>query len=255
MRLEQLPAKDPVVDALLPLLPETSMLAGQGMPLVEMLGAAPEDYLSKNTRKALAKIRNRIKDRGIDVQMHWTTDADEIVALLPELARVHRERDLSLGRRPDHDDLSSAAFYRDVITRHARAGEMEALALRLDGDLAAYVCGFRDGRTLRSWDNRLAPRWADLSAGRIANTEALRHVAQSADYDALDWMRGEEPYKLQSATVVIPTVSLHAWSSRLVRRGDEVSKVAVTGARDRLRKNAAIKRAVQGLRRLRHGRG
>jgi len=231
LRLQQVPVDDPVVAALAARLRHVRLDAAQGMPLVRIGERDLNGYLSKNTRKALAKISNRLKAAGLEPELRWTRDPDEVVALLPELERVHRERDLELGRRPDHDDPQSAAFYRTVIERHARAGEVDLLTLRLDGDLAAFVCGFRDGRALRSWDNRLSPRWAELSAGRIANTEALRHVVQGGEYDALDWMRGEEPYKLQSATEVVPTAVLTAWSALALRRADELGVRAAAAAR------------------------
>jgi len=231
LRLQQVPVDDPVVGALAARLGHVRLEAAQGMPLVRITDRELNSYLSKNTRKSLAKIGNRLKAADLEPELRWTRDADEVVALLPELERVHRERDLDLDRRPDHDDPRAAAFYRTVIERHARAGEIDLLTLRLGGDLAAFVCGFRDGRALRSWDNRLSPRWSELSAGRIANTEALRHVVLGGEYDALDWMRGEEPYKLQSATEVVPTAALTAWSSLALRRADELGVRAAAAAR------------------------
>lgn len=222
VRLHQLPAEDPVVQALARSLPINETQADDGMPLVEMAGISTQPVLSRNTRKALAKIRNRLKGRGLEPRYEWITDPEHIGRTLPEMMRVRRERDQALGRRPDHDDPVAAAFYREVIMRHAAADEVALLTLRLDGDLAAYLCAFRDGRTLRSWDNRLSPRWADLSAGRLVNTTALEFVAASPDYDALDWMRGLEPYKLQSATQVVPTEHFYAWSSPLLRRIDSL---------------------------------
>ena len=247
LRLQQVPADDPVVAALQQRLPHARVEAGQGMPLVAVTERDINRYLSKNTRKALAKIGNKLKASGLEPELQWHRAADDVVALLPELERVHRERDLALGRRPDHDDPHAAAFYREVIERHARAGEIDLLTLRLGGDLAAFVCGFRDGRALRSWDNRLAPRWAELSAGRIANTEALRHVVLGEEYDALDWMRGEEPYKLQSATAVVPTAVLTAWSSRSLMRADDLAVRGAAVARSSPRLTTTVKR-VRALR-------
>lgn len=208
----------------------------------------PGRHLSKNSRKALAKIRNRLAERGLEPEFRWTCDADEVAAQLPDLVRMHRERDLALGRRPDHNDPVAATFYHEVIRRHARAGEVDLLTLHLEGDLAAFVCGFRDGRTFRSWDNRLAPRWAEASAGRLANFEALRHVVQDQQYDALDWMRGEEPYKLQSATEVVPTVVLRAWSTPVLRATDALAEQAVDGECSLLHSSLALRQARERVR-------
>ena len=191
---------------------------GEGMPVVRITERDESRYLSKNTRKALAKIRNRLAAAGIEPEIRWETDPDAIRSLLPELSRVHQARDRALGRRSDHADPRAAAFFETVIGRHAEVGEVELLTVRMRGELAAYVCAFRDGSALRSWDNRLSPDWADYSAGRIANTEALLRVVRSPDLDELDWMQGEEPYKLQSATEVVPTHVLVAWSSPAVQR-------------------------------------
>jgi CelD/BcsL family acetyltransferase involved in cellulose biosynthesis len=232
LRLNQVPRGDDVVRALCERLDQVEVTPGQGMPHVRAHGRDLDAHLSRNTRKALAKIRNRLRARGLEPAFRWTSDAADVEVLLPDLARVHRERDLSLGRLPEHDAPSVAAFYREVLLRHARAGELELLTLHLDGDLAAYVCGFRDGRTFRVWDNRLSPRWAAVSAGRLANTEALRRVVMGDDYDVLDWMRGEEPYKLQSATEVVPTSVVTAWSSPVLARVDRL----LLGAEDRGRR-------------------
>lgn len=241
--IEQLPVDDPVVDALVRRLPGARLVPGDGMPTVHVVDRDPRAYLSKNSRKALAKIANRLKAAGLAPEVRWSRDAAEVAALLPEMAAVHRARDADMGRRSDHSDPRAAAFYEQVALRHAERGEVEVLTVRLGGDLAAYVLGFRDGRALRSWDNRLAPRWAEYSAGRLANTEALTHVVTTADLDELDWMRGEEPYKLQTATEVVPTVSLRAWSSPSVRRLDD----AVERAREAKRSSPAVGRAWAAL--------
>jgi CelD/BcsL family acetyltransferase involved in cellulose biosynthesis len=217
------------------------------MPTVQITDRVLNTYLSKNTRKALAKIANKLERDGLVAETAWHRDAATVRALLPELAAVHRARDEALGRRTDHADPRAAAFYREVISRHADRGEIDLLTLRLRGELAAFVCGFADGRVLRSWDNRLAPTWSEYSAGRIANTEALRHAVLSGDYDELDWMQGEEPYKLQSATHVVPTTDLYAWSSPGVRR----AHAAVERARRAKRESKALTRIWWGLSSLR----
>lgn len=249
LRLRQLPVDSLVAEALLTLLPASKKLPGQHMPQIEVTDPEPGHYLSRNARKGLTRSRNKISKRGLESQVEVTTDPDGVAALLPELMRVHRERDLAVGRRPDHDDPSAKAFYQKVITSHAAAGEVEVLSLRLGGDLAAYECGFRDGRALRIWDGRLAPRWADVSAGRLISVENLRHVVTSPDYDLLDLMRGEEDDKLRMATRTVPMANYYAWSSPVLQRLDETSQAGATGAREAIRRAPALE---QGAKRLWH---
>jgi CelD/BcsL family acetyltransferase involved in cellulose biosynthesis len=217
--VEQLPAACPVTDALLRGLPHARALPGQGMPMA-VVGAGHRElgsFISRNARQAENKARNRLTRLEHGLVEQWTQSVDDIRAAVPGLSALHRARDRQLGRVSDHADPARAAFYADVIAGHAEAGEVDLLTLEVDGDLAAYVLGFRDGRALRVWDNRVSPAWADFSAGRLANHAAIRRVVLGTDYDVLDWMRGEEPYKLSSANVVVPTRHLEAWSSPAAR--------------------------------------
>lgn len=237
LHVEQLRTHDPVLNALAARLPRSLVRPAEGQPTVQFPepgagGRAPADYLSRNTRKVLAKIRNKMIGAGLEPDLAWTSDPEQIRSTLPDLRRVHRARDVQLGRRSDHDDPSAACFYEAIILELAGRGEVELLTVRLAGELAGYVCAFSDGRTLRSWDNRLAPAWAEFSAGRLANTEALHHVASSSRWDELDWMQGEEGYKLQSATQTRPMVDLFAWSSPAVQAGHRAVERARTAKRD-----------------------
>lgn len=238
LEVEQLPEHEAGVRALAGRLPHARIRPGDGMPTVRVTERDLNRYLSKNTRKALAKIENRLAAAGLVPEQRWISDPGEIVAVLPELARVHRLRDEAMGRRTDHSDPCAARFYQQVVRRHAARGEVQVLTIRLGGQLAAYVLGFVDGTALRSWDNRLAPDFAPYSAGRLANTEALRHVVMSPELDELDWMRGEEPYKLQSATEVVPRVTLTAASSMPVA----VGRATVETAREAKRGSATLTR-------------
>lgn len=253
LRLEQLPVADPVAGALRGLLAPARIEPADGMPLVRITTREIAPYVSKNTRRAATKAGTRLRQQGLVPQWEWITDPGRAAAVLPELMAVHRERDRSLGRRADHDDPRAAAFYRRVVASHAAAGEIDLLTLRLRGELAAYALGFRDGRVLRMWDNRLSPRWNTVSAGRLTNTQALRHVITGADYDALDWMRGEEPWKLSSATEIVPTENLTAWSSPALQRGYDAAMALHRAARRLRRRSPLATRLLYLVRSVRSG--
>lgn len=223
LRVEQLPPQCAVANALAQRLPLAVREDGDGLPRVDLdPGGDWRRHSSKNARQSERTARNKLAALGVGVDERWTTDPDEIERALPALLEVHRARDLALGRRPDHDDPRALAFYTSVVRVHARAGQVELLQLLLDGQLAAYTLGFRDGRSFAVWDARLSPDAAQFSAGRLANATALRQVMADSAYDVLDWMRGEEPYKLQSATRVDGTQRLRAWSSPAARLPDRV---------------------------------
>jgi CelD/BcsL family acetyltransferase involved in cellulose biosynthesis len=190
---------------------------GQGMPIVAVGDRSIGTYLSRNARSAENKARNRLTRDGRTLTERWVTDPEDVGAAVPGMSAIHRARDRQLGRVSDHDDPRRARFYAEVLTEHADRGELDLLLVEIDATLAAYVAAFRDGRTLRVWDNRVSPEWADYSAGRLANHAAIRRVVLDGDYDVLDWMRGEESYKLSSATEIIATSTLEAWSSPVAR--------------------------------------
>jgi hypothetical protein len=214
---EQLPAGDPVVGRLLDRLPHSRTLPGQAMPMVVVGDRDLNHYLSRNARQAESKARNKLTRAGRTLSERWVQDPAAVARAVPAMSAVHQARDAQLGRISDHVDPARAAFYREVLVDHAARGELDLLLVEIDGDLAAYVAGFRDGRCLRVWDNRVSPTWGEYSAGRLANHAAIRRVVTGDDYDVLDWMRGEEAYKLSSATTVVPTCQLEAWSSRATR--------------------------------------
>ncbi len=231
LRLEQLPAGEATTQALTASLPRALLLPGDGLPRVSIPAgtAAPS---SRNSRSAEARARKRLLAAG-ELEQRWLTDPQEVLAALPDVERVHRERDLDARGASQHDRPEVRRFYRQVVREQAEAGRVDLLVLRVDGDLAAYVLGFRDGPVLRVWDNRVSPRWREASAGRLANGLALQHVAEDAELDELDWMRGEESYKLSSATRVDPCEHLLAWSSaaaELPWRAKQVARRALRRA-------------------------
>ena len=216
--VEQLPADCPVADELTQLLSGARLRPGQGMPMV-VVGPSrdPAHYLSRNARSAENKARNRLRREDHAVTERWVSTPEDVAAAVDAMSAVHRARDAQLGRMSDHEEAARASFYREVLVGHAASDALDLLLLDIDGELAAYVAAFRDGHALRVWDNRLAPGWATFSAGRLANHAAVRRVLADPNLEVLDWMRGEEPYKLSSATTVVATRELQAWSSPLAR--------------------------------------
>lgn len=211
LRIEQLPARDPVVEAFLLRRGLRRVVPGDGLPRVEL--PTPQSVpSSRNSRQADRRAARQLEAAG-PLRCTWWRSADDVARWLPDVQRVHLERDLDARGRSDHHDASVRGFYRQVVLEHATRGLVHLLTVQVGDDLAAYVLGFRDRDVLRVWDNRVSPRWRSASAGRYANGLALRYVAEQPDLTVLDWMRGEEPYKLASATHVDPAVHLLAWSS------------------------------------------
>jgi CelD/BcsL family acetyltransferase involved in cellulose biosynthesis len=216
LRVRQLPQVSPLTSALRARLPNVELLPGNPRPVLRFNDdRPPAQWLSRNTASAVAKARNRIKREGHRLELEWLVAWDAIKTTLPELVRVHRERDLELRGQTLLDDPRQAMFYDAIIARHVDLWRL--LAVRIDGSLAGYALCLQDGGELRVWDNRVSPAWARYSAGLIANAELVQLAAVDPSVTTLDWGCGEQRYKRSLSNELIDAQILTAWSSPMLR--------------------------------------
>jgi CelD/BcsL family acetyltransferase involved in cellulose biosynthesis len=237
LRIEQLPAADPVAREIARRLPGGATVPGDGSPaMVFDRGREFATYVSRNSRGVASTMRNRMRRDGLALEVEGLRDVERVAAALPEVERVHRDRDAQLVRRSDLEDPRMARFWREVMVLLAGRGELELLTLRLNGALAAYLVGLLDVDSYRMWDGRFAEAFGWYSPGRVVDQVAFASALGEARFAEFDWMRGEEPYKLRNSSQVAPAEHLVAWSSPVVRAVDEWprrSKEALKRARDR----------------------
>jgi CelD/BcsL family acetyltransferase involved in cellulose biosynthesis len=233
LRLSQLRPDDPVAARLLGVLPGSRAVPGQGCP---QLTFGPERVLeahvSASGRRSARQGRARLAASGLEVRMDRTSDPAAVRRLLPELVAIHRARDHGHGRRSDLDDDARRLFYIRVICRLADAGAIDIPTLWLDGRLAAFFVGIRDGSTYRSWDGRMSSAWPNLPLGRVLRTELIGALLADPSLTAVDWMRGELQHKMQSVSHVLHTQQLLAESSPLLRLATERASALRHAARD-----------------------
>lgn len=186
-------------------------------PIVEFDRAdARGPVLSRNLRQAEAKARNRIRRADLTLHIRWITDQRTIASRTSEIRSTHRARDFQLRGASLLDDRQDGRYYDTLLRKHLDL--LDLLEVRLEGELAAYLLWIRNGPTRLVFDNRVAPRWTNYSAGVIANNVALRLAAEDPSITVLDWGSGLQRYKLQSANKVIAHDRLLAWSSNATRR-------------------------------------
>ena len=218
LRLAQLPIDDPVAARLAELLPAARVGEGQGCP---QLALAPERtlerHVSASSRRSARQSRDKVTRAGLTQEVEHVRDAARIRALLPELVELHRTRDHVLGRRSDLDDPRRRGFYAGVAARLATAGRADVFTLRLDGALAAYHLGFRDGSVFRSWSGRISSAWPSISLGGMLRLELIGGLIADPALDRIDWCRGALQHKMHAVTEVVPAIELTAESSPAVR--------------------------------------
>ncbi|HSV67666.1 MAG TPA: GNAT family N-acetyltransferase [Mycobacteriales bacterium] len=216
--LTDLPEHDPIVANLHAALPCATVEPGIVAPrLCFAAGTQLARYLSKNTRSAAAKARNRIARDGRAVTMSWTSDPDDIQACLPEIIDVHRRRNLQRRGRTAFAGPAETAEFTDLVRAQAEDGDLRLLTVRLDGELASFaLCQVGDG-VLWVYANLVSPDWLRYSAGTIANCEVVRMAHADPSIRCLDWGSGPQRYKLSGPVTMRCSEWLHAWSSRPVR--------------------------------------
>jgi CelD/BcsL family acetyltransferase involved in cellulose biosynthesis len=215
LRLRRLPADSQLLDTLSGLFATASVIPGARRPETRFADDRdPRCYLTRNTRKADRKALSRARRECGSLDVRWLDRWAQIEPLLPEVVRIHRERDLELRGWTLLDDPEQARFYRQVIESHTE--DWRLLIVTIDESVAAYALCLRDGSALRMWDSRVAPAWRRYSPGLIANVEIVRFAA-AGSFDVVDWGCGDQRYKTSMATDVVPTADFIAWSSRLCR--------------------------------------
>lgn len=215
LRVEQLPEGDPVVAALAGHLHRARTVPGEGGPrLVFGAERALGSYLSGSARQNRRTALNRARTDGFPVSTQCIRDPSSIRLALPEMERVRRLRDVQLRGRSMLDHPQAGRFWRSIIPTLAASGEVEVVVVRFSDRLVAYVVGLLDRDSYRMWDTRFDPEFSRYSPGRLAEIASLESALSDDRFTQYDWMRGVEPYKLQTAREVVPSETLVALSSR-----------------------------------------
>jgi CelD/BcsL family acetyltransferase involved in cellulose biosynthesis len=200
-------------------------------------GYDPTTQLRPNARKLVRKGRNRLARHGRALRVDVATTPADVLQLLPEVERAHRERD---RRRRGHSDLDRPefrAFWHAIIAEAATRGLVEITTLRVDDQLGAHLVAFADGPAYRAWDLRISPGFDFYNLGHVIRDEVLLRIGASGRFQLFDWMRGVEDYKLHTATRVIPSETLVGWSATSLRRAEIAAR----------RADGALRRARAGL--------
>jgi len=151
--------------------------------------------LSRHRRRQLRHLENRFLKSGRAV----CYDASRPALLLRAqeiLIDLHQRRIGSLGASGCFSSERFVAFHRDVMYPLLERGQLQLSWVELDGRpvLAEYVlCG---GGVAYSYQSGFAPEHGHLSPGHIGNITVIRR-AIARGMSAVDFLRGDEPYKSQ----------------------------------------------------------
>ena len=209
VELGSLPAGDLTLRALQDALPDAALSTTTDViPSVRSVSGDIADHLSRGMLRTLRKSHNRLASDGVVAEFTTTGDPDEIIARLPDVAAVSRERDHAGGRASVFDSEAGRHRWMARMTDLARLCHLELNTLSLDGEPAAYVLGLQDGRTYRLIEGRFVMAWKRYSPGRLLEADVLERVLHDPRLDELDWMTSVAPESLLAANAGTDVVSV-----------------------------------------------
>ncbi|HEY0517992.1 MAG TPA: GNAT family N-acetyltransferase [Ilumatobacteraceae bacterium] len=215
LTLDNLDADDLVAQLLMALLPNSTRTPLASVPFVDLEAFRHgHDLYTHNMRRQLRKAENRLATDGFRADIQFARTEPEIRLLLPELDRIHIDRDHAAGRGSDFDNPNVRELWQRLILAHTAGEQIEIATLSIDARIVAYVVGIRDDTTYRVFDGHFDTEWARYSPGRLVEHAVLQQLVDEGRYQSVDWMLGIAPEKILVATGARRGLALTAGSHR-----------------------------------------
>ncbi|MFY3744145.1 GNAT family N-acetyltransferase [Anaeromyxobacter sp. Red801] len=201
LELEDLPCGSPTVAAL------RAAAAARGVRArVERRFACPgfavagtwDAHLRGIRRRETFGRRVRWLARQPGYRIEVATRPEEAPGAMADFLRLHRLRWAGEGGSYGIPPGAPEAFHLEVAPLLAARGWLRLYRLFVDGEAIAAVYGLEAGRRFLYYQSGYDPRWASRSPGMVlvGRTVEDAYARGLADYD---FLRGEEPYKLDWA--------------------------------------------------------
>jgi CelD/BcsL family acetyltransferase involved in cellulose biosynthesis len=222
LELGNVDVEDPAADALI------RLLAEHGHPVHRRpapncwrlpLPATWEEYLerlSKSHRKQLRRCQRDWFNTGRAV-LHTVQRLDELPAATALLIDLHRRRWRSLGQAGCFSSPRFTAFHREVMPALLREGHLQLHWLELDGRPVAAEYHLTGSGVIYAYKAGIAPEALADQPGRLITMAILQRAIRQG-YRAVDFLRGDEPYKAHFRAVPRPMCTLRAVANRRYAR-------------------------------------
>ena len=215
-------ARDRAVGRLVEQLAERKCLVHDGSALncwrIE-LPASWDEYtamLSRHHRREMRRLERNVFEQGHAV-LHVVQNWQELPRALDILVDLHQRRRQSLGQPGCFASQRFAAFHREVMPQMLADGQLQLYWLELDGrPAAAQYCLSGDG-VIYVYQGGIEPELLGRQPGRLLLQAILRRaIAQGSG--AMDFLRGDEPYKAHFRATPRPCQSLRIVPNRPVAK-------------------------------------
>lgn len=180
----------------------------------------PDDWdaylasLSKNLRRDARRLeRDLIKtDRAA---LRSVERLDELERAMDVLIDLHQRRRNMLSDGGCFASQRFLGFYRDVLPDLFRQGQLRFYCLEIDGKPAAAEFLLVGGGVLYGYQTGVAPEAMKHQPGKLLNLTIIRRAIADG-YRAVDFLRGDEPYKSRFGARPRPSVEYRVAPSKAV---------------------------------------
>jgi CelD/BcsL family acetyltransferase involved in cellulose biosynthesis len=155
-----------------------------------------EEYLAQLSKSHRGQVTRRVRkyfDSGRAV-WHTVSHPDQLPEAFELLVVLHHRRWEHVGQPGLFDSPRYAAFHRDVAGRMLATGQLRLHWLTLDGRPAAAEYHFAGAGVSYLYQGGMEPELFSDNPGNLAHVAAIRG-AMADGYQAMDFLRGDEPYK------------------------------------------------------------
>ncbi|MCL4782684.1 MAG: GNAT family N-acetyltransferase [Bryobacterales bacterium] len=213
-----IPANDPC----LPIL--RSYLRERGMPLFEETDTAPrlaiegrsyeelEKSFTSSHRVDTRRQRKRLAERG-PVTLWLPETLEQALEVLEEFFVVHDEKWLSQGYPGQFQSPTVRKHYRELLSRLWNGG-IHFSTVRCGDTHVSYQFGFQSGGWFQWYRPSYRKEFHNFSPGKIHISLVLEEACRSG-MKGVDFLLGDEPYKLTWANQSQQVVSVWAGAGKL----------------------------------------
>jgi len=154
-----------------------------------------EGYLARASKDTRKRLRRRFASLA-DVRVCWVKSEKDWENYFPILVDLHQRRRNALGEPGCFSSQRFKSFLEQASLRLLKLGQLQAFHLEKDGKPIAAEIGYRSQLNWYCYQGGIEPLAMELEPGKMANVLMMSH-AQSQGIDAIDFLRGDEPYKKQ----------------------------------------------------------
>ncbi len=169
-------------------------------PFIPLAGHTFDSYLGTLGREHRYNFRRRLRnlERDSSVRFEKVESEESRGEVLSALLTLHDERWRTRGGSAAFDAAGIVAFHDEFSRLALQLGWLRLFVLRIDGQPAATLYGFRRGPTFYFYQSGWDPRFSPRSVGLVTLGLAIRSALEEG-VEEFDLLHGSESYKFHWA--------------------------------------------------------